>query len=650
VKSAAAVIAAASQALKPPPRQSLSMWAEEKFRLSADAGAAEPGRWRTLPFQRGWMDAMTDPRNEQVSVIKSTRVGYTESIKALIGYHVDYDPCPVMVIQPTENDAKGFAKENIEPMLRDCPAVGDKFGAKSRDSLLLKRFRGGVLDIVGARAPGNFRRKGRRLILGDEIDGYPLDAGGEGDPLSLAWKRAEAFWNRKRVLGSTPKDAGTSRIEQEFFDGDQRRYYVPCPHCQQMQLLQFKNLRWPGGQPELAVFVCIHCGCEIEHARKPWMVERGEWRPGPHAQFPNAPAPKPWHGHASFHIWAAYSLLPNTTWGHIATEFVKANAAGADQLKTFINTWLGETWQAKGEAPAWERLYDRRETYAAGTCPRGVLFLTAGVDVQPNRLVYEVVGWGRDKESWSISAEVFSGDTSDLSPGGPWSHIDALLERTFRHELGPELRIRMLAVDSGDQTQVVYNYVRSRPGRVMAVKGADIDVTVSPPSKVDVMADGTRVGSLMLHRVSTRLTKSELYGWLRLRMPTDEERAKGARTPPGYCHFHQQGEEYFKQLTGEHQVDYKDARGFTIRVWEMIPGRENHWMDARRYARAAAASVGLDVSKDSDWQALERMLGELAAKPPEPPPVSSAPAAAPSPSPAQPPRKATRRSATWTPS
>jgi phage terminase large subunit GpA-like protein len=215
------------------------------------------------------------------------------------------------------------------------------------------------------------------------------------------------------------------------------------------------------GQPELAVFVCIHCGCEIDHAHKLWMVEHGEWRPGPHAQFPNVPAPKPWHGHASFHIWAAYSLLPNTTWGHIAETFVKANAAGAEQLKTFINTWLGETWQAKGEAPDWERLYERRERYAPGTCPRGVLFLTAGVDVQPNRLVYEVVGWGRDKESWSIAAEVFPGDTSDLSPAGPWTHIDALLDRTFRHEFGPELRIRMLSIDSGDQTQVVYNYVRN---------------------------------------------------------------------------------------------------------------------------------------------------------------------------------------------
>jgi terminase, large subunit len=627
MRTAQSVLAEARAALRPPPRLNLSAWADEKFYLSADAGAAEPGRWTCLPHQRAWMDAMTDPLIEQISIMKSARVGYTEVIKAFIGYHVDYDACPILVVQPTEDDAKGFSKESIEPMLRDVPTVGEKFAPFAlKNSMLHKRFRGGVLQLAGARSPGNFRRVARRIVIGDEVDGYPPSAGREGDPIKLATRRSETFWNRKLVWGSTPTYAGVSRIEQLFLDGDQRRRYVPCPHCHEMQVLRFPQFRWPKGKPELAVYVCEHCGVEIEHAHKRDMVHAAEWRPGPHPQFPDVPTPPPWHGHASFHLWAAYSLSPNATWGQLCREFVDANAAGAEQLQTFVNTGLGETWQDKGEAPAWRRLYDRREEYAIGSCPRGVLFLTAGVDVQHDRLVYEVVGWGRGKESWSIDSGVIPGDTSNLTAQGPWPQIDALLERAFPHDGGAELRLRMLAVDSGDQTQTVYNWVRTKdPGRVMAVKGSDsTNVLVGTPSKVDVSVKGKRVGWVQLWRVGKPLATSELYGWLKLVPPTDEERRTGAVTPPGYCHFPAYGEDYFKQMTALQLVPHTSPKGFTVRVWELIPGREDHFHDSRRYARAAAAVVGLDRSKESDWAALERALG-IETPPPTPAPDGTTP-------------------------
>lgn len=620
MRTAASVVAEARLALRPPPRLTLSEWADKHFYLSAES-AAEPGRWSTLPYQREIMDALTDPRIEQVSFMKSARVGATKIMNAAIGYHVDHDPCAILVIQPTEDDAKGYSKEEIEPMIRDCEAVGARFIKPKNqiDSMLHKRFRGGLLQLAGARSPGNFRRVSRRTIFGDEVDGYPPSAGVEGDPIALAIRRSEYFWNRKLGWWSTPTYAGISRIEQLFLAGDQRRYYVPCPHCGEMQVLQFKQFRWENRPPQEAVYICLHCGCEIEHAHKRDMVHAGEWRPGPHQQFPDVPAPPPFHGHASFHIWAAYSFSPNATWGQLCAEFVSANQAGPEQLKTFINTVLGETWKDKGEAPDWQRLYERRETYAKGSCPRGVLFLTAAVDVQKDRFVYEIVGWGRDKESWSIDAGVIPGDTSDLTPTGPWPQIDALLDRGFSHEGGAELRIRMLAVDSSDQTQTVYNWVRTKDaGRVMAVKGNDsASVLVSTPSKVDVSKAGKRVGRLLLWRIGGPVAKSELYGWLKLRQPTDEARAAGARTPPGFCHFPEHGEDYFKQLTGEQLVPHKSPKGFTLHVWELIPGRENHILDCRVYARAAAAVVGLDRSKESDWAALERTLG-LVPEPPAP--------------------------------
>jgi phage terminase large subunit GpA-like protein len=643
------ITARAREQWRPPRRLRLSEWADATYTLSVES-AAEPGRWRSLPYQRGIMDALTDPRVERVAFLKSARVGATEMMKAFIGYHVHQDPCTILLVQPDEDGAKGFSKESIDPLIRDCPEVGALFYRSSNgaDSMLLKRFRGGVLQIAGARSPGNFRRVSRRIIIGDEIDAYPDSTGKEGDPLSLAVRRSEHFWNRKILWASTPLIAGHSKIEQEFIKGDQRRYYVPCPHCGFMQVLQFKNLKWENRPPAEAVFVCVECGCEIEHDHKLQMVERGEWRPGPHPQFPEDPPPDPQPGCVSFHIWAAYSASPNASWGTIAGEFVKATHEGQEQLKTFINTVLGETWQERGEAPEWRRLYDRREVYEPGTCPDGVRFLTAAVDVQRNRLVWEVVGWGRGKESWSIDAGEIPGDTSDLTPAGPWKDVDALLDRTFAHARGAQLRIRMLAVDTSDQTQTCYNWIRLKEsGRVMAVKGNDsASVLVSSPSKVDVALDGKPVGRLLLWRVGGPLAKSELFGWLKLQAPTDEEAAAGATCPPGYCHFPESlSEAYFKQLTAEQRVPRRTPQGYSVHVWEVIPGRENHFLDVRVYARAAAAIVGLDRFRESDWQALERMLGELAEKPhePPPPPSSSSPAAAPAQEPK--PRQGGRRSA-----
>jgi phage terminase large subunit GpA-like protein len=629
--TAASVVADARQALKPPPRLKLSEWADEHFYLSAES-SAEPGRWSTLPYQREPMDAMTDTRVGEVTFMKSARVGYTKMLNALIGYHIVHDPCSILLVQPTEDDAKGYSKEEIEPMLRDIPEIGERFikPKNQLDSLLHKRFRGGILQLAGARSPGNFRRVSRRTILEDEIDGYPMSAGKEGDPLKLAERRAEYFWNRKVVRGSTPTDQGSSRIEEKFLEGDQRRCYVPCPHCEAMQVLVFQNLRWENRPPGDAVFICIQCGCEIEHAHKRWMVERCEWRPGPHAQFPKVPAPPAGTTRRSYHIWAAYSFSPNASWGQLATEFLEAKHAGVEQLKTFVNTVLGETWADRGEAPDWELLYQRREAYEAGTCPLGVLLLTVGVDVQRDRLVYEVVGWGRGKESWSIDAGVIPGDTSDLT-AGPWPEVAALLMREFPHAAGVPLRIRMMAVDSGDQTQTVYNWVRTQePSRVIAVKGNDsASVLVGAPTKVDVSVKGKKVGKLLLWRVGGPIAKSELYGWLKLGLPTDEARDAGATTPPGYCHFPEHGEAYFKQLTAEQLVPRRDQKGFLWREWALIPGRENHFLDCRVYARAAAAVVGLDRSKDSDFAALERELGLQHDTPSVSPEPSATPAAAP---------------------
>lgn len=602
------VVRQAMRVWRPPPRLKLSEWADQHFVLSAES-AAEPGRWHTLPYQRGMMDAITDPSVTFWTVMKSARIGYTKMLNAAIGYYMHQDPCPIMVVQPAVEDAEGYSKEEIAPMLRDCPELGALLlgEGKSKDTnntILHKRFRGGVLSMVGANSARGLRRVSRKVVAFDEPDAYPPSAGAEGDPISLGIRRSEYYHDRKILRGSTPTFAGISRIEAAFLAGDQRRYYVPCPHCAYMDILVFRRkgqaddrghwMAWPEGKPEQAHFVCRRCGCEIEHHHKRSMVERGEWR-----------AEAPFKGHASFHIWAAYSFSPNATWAQIAEEFIDANKRGPEVLKTFVNTVLGETWAERGDAPDWKRLYDRRESYQIGTVPAGAVLLTGGVDVQKDRLVYEVVAWGEEKQSWNVDVGVLPGDTS--SPA-PWDELSKLLDRKYSGADGELWTIGMMAVDSGYNTNQVYSWCRRYPmNRVIATKGrASERVLIGAPSKVDVTIAGKRRG-YKVWIVGTDVAKSELYGWLRLESPTKES---GAPFPPGFCHFPEQGEEYFKQLTAEHLVKVTRRTGHIVFEWQVQPERENHWLDCRVLARAAASLAGLD-----------RLAGARKIRPPPAPPA-----------------------------
>jgi len=576
----------AGEALRPPPRLSLSEWAERHFHLSAES-SAEAGRWRTFSYQRGVMDAITDPAVERVTLMKSARVGFTKMVNAAIGYYMHQDPCPILVVQPTVEDAAGYSKEEIAPMIRDCAVlaaiVRDTVVKIAEQTILGKSFPGGVLTMVGANSGRGFRRVSRRVVIFDEVDGYPASAGAEGDQIQLGIRRTEFYWNRKIIAGSTPLVEGASRIAEMYEDGDQRRYHVPCPQCGHRDILVFREgdrghyMRWPEGEPEAAHFVCRACGGVIEDHQKRTMLDAGEWI-----------AEAPFRGHASFAIWAAYSLSPNATWGQIATEFVSTNRGGPEKRKTFVNTVLGETWQETGEAPDWERLYQRREQYPIGSVPAGVRFLTAGVDVQKDRLVFEVVGWAATKESWSIDAGAIFGDTSS---DATWAKLEELLARTFPGEEGQDFPIAMLAVDSGYNTQQVYGWARQHAmSRVIACKGsATARMLIGQPSPVDVTVRGRRMrNGYKVWMVGVDLAKSELYGWLRLQLAPDEP------APSGYCHFPEHHEAFFRELTAEQLVTIRKRSGHTALEWQLLPNRENHALDCRIYSRAAAAVLGLD--------------------------------------------------------
>lgn len=631
-----------AEALRPPPRLSLSEWADKHYRLSPES-SAQPGKWHARAYQRGILDAIADPAVERVSVQKSARVGYTLCINAAIAYHMHHDPCPIMVVQPTVETAKKYSKEFIAPMFRDVEVLaGLVKGAAVKSSgrtILDKSFPGGVLSMVGANSGTGFRMSSRRVVIFDEVDGYRDSAGDEGDPIALGEARAREYWNRKIIAGSTPTIAGASRIEELFEAGDRRRFYVPCPQCGHMDVLRFRKrkgdetdgghrMRWPDDHPEEACFECAANGCVIEERHKSAMLEAGEWRA-------EAPGNGTVNGraHASFHIWAAYSLSANATWGQIAQEFAAATKLKNNEtLKAVVNTLFGETWQERGEAPEWEGLYLRREPYAIGTVPEGVIALTAGVDVQKDRLVPEVVGWGANKESWSILIDEIPGDTALLTgEASPWIRLNALLARTFQGADGRVFTISMMAVDGGWQTeavstQVVYAWGRQHPrNRVIVTKGVyGPRALVETATPVDVTIGGKKIQrGYRVWPIGVDGAKAEFYSLLRL-VPDIETGA----VPPGYCHFPEHPAEYFRQITAEHLMKIVKRRTGRARLeWQTLPNRENHYLDARILARAAAALLGID-----------RMARPPAALPAPPPAASPATSPSPPPSPPDPPR------------
>ena len=597
------VLAAVREGWRPPSKLTLSEWSDQYAYLSAESSAVE-GRWRTLSYQKGLMDAMTDPTIERVVFMKSARVGYTKCLNNLIGYHIHQDPCSIMLVQPTIEDAEGYSKEEIAPMLRDTPVlrglVADAKAKDSNNTIRNKSFPGGILSLVGANSPGGFRRVSRRVVLFDEIDGYPPSAGAEGDQIKLGMRRAEHFWNRKIVMGSTPTVHGASRVERAFEETDKRRYFVPCPHCGTLQFLKWENLRWPNRQPEKAGYVCEHCDGFIEHSSKHEMLEAGVWRPTA-VGLPNV---------AGFHIWAAYSYSPNATWGQLASEWVEAQG-NPEALKTFVNTVKGETWREQGEKVDDSALSERALDYAADPLPEGVVLLTAGTDVQPDRLETEVVGWGSGEQTWSVDYIVTFGDpNTDLVYQ---LHDANVLNRVYTRPDGVQLRVARCCMDTGGaNTEGVYQAVKARlaGGVLLATKGMPGEgrPVIGPPST-------SNLAKIPLFPIGTFTAKDIVVGRLKLTEPG-----------PGYCYFPRRYNtqefveatkvSYFKGITAEEVRVKLDSKGFTVREWVKVYDR-NEPFDCRVLAVAAFASLNVRIDELVEHLANHqpegrRVRGELA--------------------------------------
>ncbi|MBP7586419.1 MAG: phage terminase large subunit family protein [Thermoanaerobaculia bacterium] len=605
---AAALLRAWGGGLKPDPLLTVSEWAD-RYRMLSSRAAAEPGRYRTrrTPYMKDIMDALSPGHPAQrIVFMKAAQVGATEAGSCFLGFIIHQAPGPALAVQPTVELAKRNSRQRIDPLIEESPALRDKVKpARSRDAgntMLSKEFAGGILIMTGANSAVGLRSTPARYIFLDEVDAYPASVDEEGDPVSLAEARSLTFAHRRKVfLASTPTIRGLSRIEREYEASDQRRYFVACPLCATSQWLKFERLRWEKGKPETAAYACESCDAAIAEHHKTAMLEGGEWRATATSADPST---------IGFHLSALYSPAGWLSWERIARAWEAAQ--GSDEaIRAFRNTILGETWVETGEAPDWRRLYDRRETWPAGTVPEGGLFLTAGADVQKDRIEVDVWAWGRGLESWLVDHVVIDGGPEHHAG---WDALAQVLGRTWPHASGAGLQIARLAVDTGYEAPAVYAWSRrqgfAQVAPVKGVEGFNRASPVSGPTYVDVTDGGRRLRrGARLWTVAVSTFKAETYRFLRLDRPTAEELAAGASFAPGTVHLPDWVEsEWLKQFVAEQLVTVKTKRGFARLEWQKLRER-NEALDTRVYARAAAWIAGADRWSEARWADLEAQLG-----------------------------------------
>lgn len=602
----------------------LAGWSDE-YRVLTSRSAAEAGPYRIArtPYLRDIMnDLSVDSAVQRVVFKKCAQIGASELGNCWIGYLVDQAPGPLLLVQPTVELAKRYSKQRIDPLFEESDRLRNKINpARSRDSgntVLLKEFAGGVLVITGANSAVGLRSMPVRYLFLDEIDAYPGDVESEGDPVALAEARARTFSVRaKKFLTSTPLIKGASRISREYERSDQRKYFVPCPLCGEAQVLEFSRLRWQPGKPKTVQYQCKACEKLFGEHYKTALLAAGQWRATAVA------ADLMTHG---YHINGLYSPVGWLSWADIAQQWEEA-ASDADTRKTFVNTILGEEWEEEAtEVPDWQRLYERRESWPWQTVPERGLFLTAGCDVQVDRLEIDVWAWGRGLESWLVEHIIVPGDPARSEV---WAVMTELLGRTWEHETGARMALQRLAIDTGFTTQQVYNWVRGQDrATVLAVRGVgayDRVVPVAGPTKVEVLASGKKVKrGLNLWTVSVSYFKKELYKHLSLDRPTGEQMAQGFTYPNGYVHVPDTvSDEWVKQLVAEQQVVVRSRHGFNARTeWRQLRPR-NEALDARVYARAAVWLAGADRWGEARWRTLEEQLGLDAPPARKPPPVAT---------------------------
>lgn len=554
---------------RPPPNIGVAEWSDRYRRLSAESSAA-PGRFRTevVEYMREPMDMVGKPGVRRITLMTSAQVAKSTVLENVIGYFMHQDPCPILHVSPTLDSMKMFSKERLAPMIRDTPVlrgiVKDSRARDSGNTLASKTFPGGHIAMVGSNAPAGLASRPIRVVVADEVDRFESSAGTEGDPINLAVKRTTTFWNRVIIFVSTPGDKSTSRIEPEFLRGDQRYRWCPCPDCGEYQKLVWAQVHWDEGQPDTAQYVCEHCGVLWDDVTRNRAVRAGEWR-----------AEKEFNGNVSYHLSQLYSPFAPLADG--VRDFLDSKG-NPELLKTWVNTFLGETWEERGRRLEWSDLVDQREDYDTGeNIPEDVTLITGAVDMQDDRAEIEWVGWGDDYQTWSLGYHKLYGD-----PSTPefWQNLSASVKKTFIHPIFGEMSPRSICIDSGGHyTTGVYEFAKHTP-RTVAIKGVPGagKPMVGRPMK-------NTLGNARVIPLGVDTIKEVVAARLRVQDPSAS----------GYCRFPSEyDDDYFRGMTAE-ELRTTYHRGFPKNEWVKIRPR-NEPFDLRVYNTAALEMLQVDLN------------------------------------------------------
>lgn len=580
--------------LRPPPKLSLSEWAERYFVL-AEGSSARPGRFRLWAFQREIADAMGDPAYERVTVVKPTRVGYTKCLIAAIAATAAVDPCAMILLVPTDDDARGIAVDEVEPAFQESPALRGLIRTgriDGRNTLTVKSIAGGgSLKILAARSPRNLRRHDAKKLFIDEEDGMEITT--EGDPVTLAEKRTLAHPDRKIIRGSTPTDEITSTIHRAYLESDQRIFEVPCPHCGGLFEILWEHIVWPQGEPEKAACACPHCNKLIEERFKLQMIADGQWR----RRRPDVT------DHAGFRLNTMISPLANARWSKLVEEWLRAKRAGPATMQTFVNTTLGRVWKMTLDDVEPEGLAARVEDFGLkdGAFPADVFAITAGVDTQPDRFEVTIWGWN-ETQAFALGAFVVWGSPNDDTTQ---AELDALLKTTWLHPNGWRIGIDAVAIDSaGHNTQAVYNFCATRYARrIWPIVGRGGSRRVWEPSK-------RRVSDVRLVVVGVDQIKTEILQ----RLPLPALNEQKLPTPGAIRLSRELPEDWFEQIVGERRtVRYMHNRA-VIEFKPRKAGQRVEALDTSVYAFAVCASLRIDYAERRARTAQPRKLKSLASQ------------------------------------
>ncbi len=635
----AAAIRRALAMLKPPPDMLPSAWSEDNVRIPSGNAIPGPYRIANAPYQREPMDMLVNPDCYRVTLMWGAQVGKTLTLLCMQGYCIAMRPRSQMMMQPSQGDVQTWLETKFNPLVESSPAIAARIakprGREGVNNQRMKAYPGGFIMFSWSGSPKTMRGRSAPFIGCDETDGYQRTA--EGHPVNLLWQRAATFGDERFLVEiSTPTIEDSSHIESSFNDGDRRRFYVRCPHCDTAQVMRWEFVTWQGRQsssiddaekdrdadshrPETAAYMCPHCSGVWNDGQRIAAIRTAEesgagWQ-----------AEREFKGHASYHLWEAYSTMRKLR--DIVTDYL--SRLRTDDLQTFVNVSLSQTYALKGDKANSSALEARAEEFAARV-PAGGVYLTAGIDMQTDRLEVEVVAWGEGEESWSVDYRVLWGDPLSADV---WEDLDALLAEKFEHESGHALPIMAACLDTGGTagyTQAAYEYLRGKTGRrLFGIKGYAPSFGAPIVEKVLRKQSGRNARKVDLFRVA--VDEAKLVVMRRLGLE---------KAGPGYCHVPSDREslaEWCAQITAEKlQVHY--IKGQPVREWTKADRARNEALDCRVYALAALKIMQPSIRRyAANLANLAAQRGVTTPAPVKAPAAARAtPAPAPAPAPSQP--------------